>query len=189
MSIRIEVHVVSRSLPKCFLIVSVLLILGSCAEQGTVTSRVEEHEALKEDLRRAQQDRYSHLEDDALATSSAQFEEDMRFEAWTLHVEAVLAEGQVYAGDPSVNQDPEVVDCDDFDYQEEAVAFFWGAGGPEVDPFWLDDDRDEVPCELPPRWQPGDEWDPRKGAISTTPDMGVGLQAPSHIAREPSVVM
>ena len=38
-------------------------------------------------------------------------------------------------------------DCDDFNTQEEAQAFFLAAGGPERDPHRLDGDNDDIACE------------------------------------------
>lgn len=139
-------------------LIAMLLLFSGCADQGAATRQMEEQQAFDEDMKRVRQNEYDDRAADAEATSRAKYDEEMEIEAWNTHLEELQAEGQNAAEDPSVNRDPSYVDCEDFDFQEEAVAFFWGAGGPNMNLFWLDDDRDEIPCELLPRWQPGVDW-------------------------------
>lgn len=73
-------------------------------------------------------------------------------------MDELFAVGENYAGDPTATNDPANVDSEDFDFQEEAQAFYAGAGGPEIDTFILDEDRDSVSCELLPPWTPGVDW-------------------------------
>lgn len=67
-------------------------------------------------------------------------------------VRDAYAEGSRAARGSAGGLDPSLVDCEYFDTREEAEAFYEGAGGPESDPFWLDDDKDGRPCELLPSW-------------------------------------
>lgn len=92
------------------------------------------------------------------STSWAIFVEDKEREAWSSHLDNLFELGANYAGDPTAIDDPANVDCEDFDFQEEADAFFQGAGGPSLDIFILDDDRDGMACEWLPRWYPGSDW-------------------------------
>lgn len=61
-------------------------------------------------------------------------------------------DGEQAAAPFSAPYDPGLVDCDEFPTWDHADAFFRGAGGPGQDLYWLDDDKDGIPCELLPRW-------------------------------------
>lgn len=92
------------------------------------------------------------------ATLSAECLINQEREAWSSHLVDLFALGQNYAGDPTATEDPENVNCEDFDFQGEAEAFFLGAGGAGSDVFVLDEDEDGVACELLPDWYPGSDW-------------------------------
>jgi len=150
----------TKRLAGFFMLIGILLSLTGCAE-GTTEADIaatERQVSSDLDLKRAQQDEYDDRAAEFEATSRAKYDEEMESEAWHEHLEEVEAAGEDEANDPSINQDPGVYDCEDFMFIKEAIAFYWGAGGPKVDVFWLDDDNDEVPCELLPRWDSDAEW-------------------------------
>lgn len=43
------------------------------------------------------------------------------------------------------------------------VILIVGAGGPELDLFVLDEDRDTIACELLPDWFSGEDWSTNSG--------------------------
>lgn len=65
-------------------------------------------------------------------------------------IERAIEEGQEAGSVPERWDNPQWEDCEDFAFQREAQAFFEAAGGPEEDPFILDEDQDGRACELLP---------------------------------------
>ena len=68
-------------------------------------------------------------------------------------------------------QDPDLWDCSDFEFQEDAQAVFDQVPG---DPYGLDDDNDGIACEsLPSRGSTGTTLPPSAAPSSATPVGGV----------------
>ena len=58
---------------------------------------------------------------------------------------------------PELSDLPFEVICGDFRHREESRLFFENQGGPDIDPYGLDSDRDGVPCEWLPSYDDFDE--------------------------------
>jgi hypothetical protein len=146
------------------LLALVCAALTACQGASTNSERDEQRayersvDATQEDIAYPSSGNPERMAEEAEATSRADYNEERERDSWASHLRELAALGENYAGDLSVNDDPAAVNCEGFDYQDEADAFFYGAGGPAVDLFVLDEDRDTMACELLPRWAPGADW-------------------------------
>lgn len=102
------------------------------------------------DAARADLDYYDHLNDKYQATDQAEQSAWQYEESETNLKRRAREDGENAAEDPYLASDPGSYDCEDFYYEGEAQEFFLASGGPEIDLFLLDDDRDGDACEWLP---------------------------------------